>query len=274
MTDQSSSKVTRRSIVATGVGMAGGFLVTRGRSGFAHDATPEAGTSSPVAAVMPLGYVTMRMRPLDDPQYRDDINAQVINQFLPEIAKVDGFLGYLVADVIEDPALTFGVTVLRDLEAAAASDEVAKNFVFQDQIDEHIIIEETRRWTGDLLLLGVTAEAAASPATPALDEFGAGYFVTARIYQSIPGSDPRRFVAELQTGFLPIVQALPGFVGYLFFPTEEGFISLSLFDSEASAVESTSAAKTWVDEHLSDYTDTPPEVINATVVYANVPVFA
>ncbi|MGH2548091.1 MAG: hypothetical protein ACRDHN_01795, partial [Thermomicrobiales bacterium] len=143
MTDHSSLNVTRRSLVAAGVGIAGGFFVTRGGTGFAHDATPETGEASPVAAMTPLGYVTMRMRPLDDPQYRDDINAQVINQFLPEIAKVDGFLGYLVADVIENPALTFGVTVLRDLEAAAASDEVAKNFVYQDNIDEHIIIEET-----------------------------------------------------------------------------------------------------------------------------------
>jgi hypothetical protein len=80
-------------------------------------------------------------------------------------------------------------------------------------------------------------------------------------------------VAEAEAGFLPIIMALPGFVGYLWFPTDEGFVGISLYDSEASALESTAAAQAWAIEHLAAYTDTPPEVINATVVYANLPIF-
>jgi hypothetical protein len=272
MTTHSSTNLSRRSIVAGGSALAGGFLVTRASA--AHDATPVMGQASPVADITPLGYVIMRMRPLDDPQYRDDINEQVIAQFLPAIAELDGFLGYLVADVIDDPSLTFGVTVLRDMDAVAASDEVVKSFVFQDEVDEHVVIEETRRWAGDLLILGTTEEAAASEATPPLDDFGAGYFVTARIFQSIPGTDPRGFVEEATAGFVPIVQAIPGFVGYLWFPTDAGFISISVFDTEASAIESTEAGIAWATEHLAAYTNTPPEVINATVVHANMPIFA
>jgi hypothetical protein len=269
-----NQNLTRRTMVAAGGAMAGGFLVCRTGSGLAQEATPGAALASPVADITPLGFVTMRMRPLDDPAYRDDMNEQVIQQFLPEIAKVDGFLGYLVADVIDDPALTFGVTVLRDREAAEASDEVARQFVFQDHIDEHILIEETRRWTGDLLMYARSPEAAASPATPPLEAFGEGHYVAARIFQSIPGTDPRGFVPEAQAGFLPIIMALPGFVGYLWFPTDEGFVGISLYDSEASALESTAAAEAWAVEHLAAYTNTPPEVINATVVYANLPIFA
>ena len=176
--------------------------------------------------------------------------------------------------MIDDPLLTFGVTVMRDFDASLASDEVAKTFVTQEEIDEDVVIEETRRWTGDLLLLGVSDEAAASAATPPLDEFGAGYFVTARIYQSIPGTDPRGFAEQVRTEFLPTLEALPGFVGYLWFPTDDGFASVSLYQSEESATQATTAAQSWVAEHLSAYTDSPPEVINATVVHANLPIFA
>jgi len=273
MTPHSSSTFTRRKAVGAAAGLAGGFLVTSGRT-FAQSGTPSSSMATPTAEIAPLGYVTMRMRPLEEPGDRDNTNAQVIEEFLPAISQVDGFLGYLVADVIDDPLLTFGVTVMRDLDASLASDEVARSFVTQEEIDEDVVIEETQRWAGDLLMLGVSDEAAASAATPPLEEFGAGYFVTARIYQSIPGTDPRGFVEKARAEFLPIIQALPGFVGYLWFPTDDGFASVSLFQSEESAAQATTAAKSWVAENLSTYTDSPPEVINATVVHANLPIFA
>jgi hypothetical protein len=273
MAQHTSSTLTRRTVVGAAAGIAGGFLVTNGRT-LAQSATPVTGEATPIAQITPLGYVTMRMRPLEEPGDRDQTNAQVIDEFLPAISEVDGFLGYLVADVIDDPLLTFGVTVMRDRDASLASDEVAQTFVTQKEIDEDVIIEKTRRWTGDLLILGVSDEAAASAATPPLDEFGAGYFVTARIYQSIPGTDPRGFVEKARTEFIPMLKALPGFVGYLWFPTDEGFASVSLYQSEESATEATTAAQSWVAEHLAAYTDAPPEVINATVVHANFPIFA
>jgi hypothetical protein len=273
MTHHTPSTLTRRRVVGAAAGIAGGFLVTNDRT-LAQSTTPEAGMASPAAQITPLGYVTMRMRPLEEPGDRDNTNAQVIEEFLPAISAVDGFLGYLVADVIDDPLLTFGVTVMRDLEASRASDEVAKTFVTQEDIDEDVIIEETQRWAGDLLMLGVSDAAAASAATPPLDDFGAGYFVTARIYQSIPGTDPRGFVEKATTEFLPTIEALPGFVGYLWFPTDDGFASVSLYQTEESATAATTAAKAWVAENLSAYTDAPPQVIDATVVHANLPIFA
>jgi len=270
MTQHTFSTLTRRRVVGAAAGIAGGFLVTNRRAS-AQSASPSAGEATQIT---PLGYVTMRMRPLEEPGDRDNTNAQVIEDFLPAIAEVDGFLGYLVADVVDDPLLTFGVTIMRDLDASLASDEVAKSFVTQEEIDEDVVIEETQRWAGDLLMLGVSDAAAASAATPPLGESGAGYFVTARIYQSLPGTDPRGFVEQARTEFLPIIDALPGFVGYLWFPTEGGFASVSLFQSEESATEATSQAQSWAAEHLAAYTDSPPQVINATVVHADLPIFA
>src|SRR5688500_2465372 len=123
MTQHTSSTLTRRKVVGAAAGITGGFLVTSGRS-LAQPATPVTGEETPIAQITPLGYVTMRMRPLEEPGDRDKTNAQVIDEFLPAISEVDGFLGYLVADVIDDPLLTFSVTVMRDLDASLASDEV------------------------------------------------------------------------------------------------------------------------------------------------------
>lgn len=214
----------------------------------------------------------MRMRPYETQEIRDDVNELVIRDFLPAIAAINGFEGYLVGDVLHDPHLTFGVTVLRDRETLARSDEVAQNFVTQDHIDEHVVIEETRRWAGDLLMLGTPAEATGTPAASAWDENGVGFYLTVRIHTSLPNTDPRGFVREATDGFLPIILGLPGFLGYLWFPVEGGFVALSLYETEAAANESTDAARAWATEHLADYTDGNPEVINASVVYANMPI--
>lgn len=270
MTSHPSFKVTRRQVAGAAAGIAGGVLLSDHRVA-AQSASPSAGDATPLT---PLGYVTMRMRPLEEPGDRDNTNAQVIEEFLPAIAEVDGFLGYLVADVVDDPLLTFGVTVMRDLEASLAADEVANSFVTQEEIDEDVIIEATQRWAGDLLILGVSESAAADPATPPLPASGAGYLVTARIFKSIPGTDPREFAEKARSEFLPIIDVLPGFIGYLWFPTDDGFVAVSLYQSEDAALASTEAAQAWAVEHLAAYTDAPPQVINATVVHANLPIFA
>lgn len=274
MSNNPAESISRRTVTAAGTGLALGLLATRGLPLSAQEATPETAAATPAGGITPLGYVTMRMRPLDDPAFRDDINARVIEEFLPAIAAVEGFEGYLVGDVIDRPNLTFGVTVLKDREAAARSDEVARNFVFSEDIDEHVVIEDTRRWTGDLLMLGTPAEATATAtaASPG-PKNGAGTYVTVRIHTSLPNTDPRGFVPEAIAGFLPIILGLPGFLGYLWFPVDGGFVAISLYDTEESAIESTNAAKSWVSEHLTGYTDGNPEVINASVVYANMPIF-
>lgn len=258
--------LSRRAVTAAGTGLAASVLAMSGRNALTQDASPQA-EASPVGDIAPLGFVMMRMRPYETAEIRDDVNQAVIAEFLPVISSIEGFEGYLVGDVLQDPRLTYGLTVLSDREAAARSNEVVKDFVFQDQIDEHVVIEETRQWIGDLLMLATSGDAAALTAGN-----GAGLHIAVRIHTSLPGTDPRDFVAEATSGFLPIVTALPGFIGYLWFPVEGGFVAVSIYDSEASAQESTAAAADWAAEHLADYTDLNPEVIDVTVVYADMPI--
>jgi hypothetical protein len=91
-------------------------------------------------------------------------------------------------------------------------------------------------------MYGRSAEAAASSATQPLEAVGEGHYMAARIFQSIPGTDPPDFVAEALAGFLPIIMALPGFVGYTWFPTVEGLVGISLLESAAKC-SATGAAR-------------------------------
>lgn len=275
MSNITDQPLSRRAVTAAGAGLAVGplaALATPGPSAAAQDASPVA-VASPVADLAPLGYVSLRMRPYETVEIRDDVNELVIRDFLPAIAQIEGFEGYLVGDVIHDPLLTFGVTVLTNEEALVRSDEVAQNFVTQDHIDEHVVIEGTRRWAGDLLMLGTPAEATgASAASPWADN-GVGFYVAVRVHTSLPNTDPRGFVLAAREGFLPIILGLPGFLGYLWFPIEGGFVAVSVYETEAAANESTEAARAWATDNLAEYTDGNPEVINATVVYADMPIF-
>jgi hypothetical protein len=74
MTQHPSSTFTRRKVVGAAAGIAGGFLVTSSRT-LAQSATPSAGEATPAAEMTPLGYITMRMRPLEEPGDRDQTNA-------------------------------------------------------------------------------------------------------------------------------------------------------------------------------------------------------
>lgn len=263
--DVGEKNLSRRALTAVGTGIAVGMFATRGGRVAAREATPAADVTS-------FGYAVVRMRPLDDPAVRDQINQAVIDEFLPVISAVDGFLGYLVADVLHDPTLTLGFTLLTDREASARSDEAVRDFVFQDEIDTHVIIEETRRWEGDILVLGLPSGATATPAVTPVDDNGLGNVITMRIYESLPDTDPREFVPEITSGFVPIISAIPGFLGYVWFPIEGGFVSISLFDTETAANDSTISGREWVAENMAAYSLGNPEVINATVVYANTPV--
>ena len=73
-------------------------------------------------------------------------------------------------------------------------------------------------------------------------------------------------------GFLPIVTSIAGFKGYLWFPTDAGFVAVSLFDSIDSAKASNTAAKDWATQNLAKYTDGDPMIVNANVVFEDLPI--
>jgi heme-degrading monooxygenase HmoA len=63
-----------------------------------------------------------------------------------------------------------------------------------------------------------------------------------------------------------IVSGIDGFKAYYLLKTSDGAASISVFDDESGASESTRAAGEWVAENLPDHAGTPPQVTAGEVV--------
>lgn len=259
----SSVTMSRRKLVSTGGGFAAGvFLAARG--------VTLAQVASPAAEVQPLGFVSMRVRTVAEAGQRDRVDELVQDEFMPEVEELDGFAGFVLGDVIDAPDKSLSIVVLEEAGQAAGFDDAAKAFV--ERVGDEVVPVETVQWAGDLLIAGSPEADAGTPAATPLGASMTSGYVAVRVHTSLPGTDPREFVPLATSGFLPIVAGLEGFRGYLWFPTDDGFAAISLYDSEASAEASNEAAHEWAAENLADYTDGNPEIINANVVYANLPI--
>lgn len=66
---------------------------------------------------------------------------------------------------------------------------------------------------------------------------------------------------SVQGGFVPIVSKAPGFIAYHLVNTGSGTLStVSLFENQAGAEESTRMAAEWVKENLASLLESPPEI--------------
>jgi heme-degrading monooxygenase HmoA len=64
----------------------------------------------------------------------------------------------------------------------------------------------------------------------------------------------------------PLLTEIDGFRAYYLLRTDDGVVSVSVYDDQAGAEESTRAAATWVAENLSDLQVSPPQVKTGEVV--------
>jgi len=260
-------RISRRTFSATATGFAAGLLAASRSSATARQATP-------VGGVQPLGFVSMRVRTVETAEQRDRVDELVLRDFLPDVEALEGFEGYLLGDLIDETEQSLSILVLDEAGQAAAFDALAREFVAS--IADEVVTVDTVQWAGDLLIIGASTATPATPAatpmaTPVTTGSTPGH-VAVRVHTSRPETDPRDLVAPTRDEFLPILSGLPGFEGYLWYPTEGGFVAISLFESEASAQASNDAVREWEAEFLADYTDGNPLVINATIAYANLPI--
>ena len=264
-------ELNRRTFAASAAGIAAGVFVARSGIVAGQEATAIAGGASPEAVTKPIGYVSTRIRTLEAADARSGVNDLVVEQFAPEVEALPGFEGYLLGDIVDHADQSLSIVVFDEEAQTAAFDETAKTFVAT--LEDGAVVTGTEAWAGDLLIRGVPATTSATPAATPVTSGVSGY-AAMRVHTSKPGTNPRDFVPLATTGFLPIVTALPGFQGYLWYPTDEGFVAISLYDSAESANASHDAAKEWAAEFLSEYTDGNPRIINANVVYTKLPVLS
>ena len=84
-------------------------------------------------------------------------------------------------------------------------------------------------------------------------------YASIRSAKGQPGAVPE-ITRRIQDGFVSIVSKLPGFVNYYVVRAEDDVVvTVSIFDSQASAEASNQKAAEWVRQNLSDLVATPLE---------------
>ncbi|MGO9644901.1 MAG: antibiotic biosynthesis monooxygenase [Candidatus Bathyarchaeia archaeon] len=84
-------------------------------------------------------------------------------------------------------------------------------------------------------------------------------FAAIRRYETNPAS-VKELIQRINTEFLPLVSKSPGFLAYHVVDAGKGVIaSISFFETEAGAQESTTQAANWV-KSISSLVPNPPQV--------------
>jgi hypothetical protein len=85
-------------------------------------------------------------------------------------------------------------------------------------------------------------------------------YAVIRHYQ-VDAKNMGEIVSRAKSGFVPLVNKLPGFATYTILDAGNGvLVTLSGFATKAGAEESTKKAATWVNENLKQLVPHPPEV--------------
>jgi hypothetical protein len=91
-------------------------------------------------------------------------------------------------------------------------------------------------------------------------------YVAVRRYEGV--TDPSEVIRHVNEGFLPIISEVPGFVNYSFVDAGEGvLLSISVFEHQSGAEESTWRAGEYIGEHgLASMFPNPPQVTDGEIV--------
>jgi len=73
-------------------------------------------------------------------------------------------------------------------------------------------------------------------------------YLSTRLYEKV--SNPQVLARHFREDFLPLISAVPGFIGYYFTNAGAGTVlSTSIFETKANAEESNKVAADWVKKH-------------------------
>jgi heme-degrading monooxygenase HmoA len=85
-------------------------------------------------------------------------------------------------------------------------------------------------------------------------------YVTIRRYKTEPGAAPE-LARRVNQGFVPIISRAPGFIAYYVIDTGyEGVASVSIFEDQAGADESSRMASDWVKANIASLVSGPPDI--------------
>ena len=86
-------------------------------------------------------------------------------------------------------------------------------------------------------------------------------YTVVRLYKTKPGVF-EHISNKVQEGFISIIRSAPGFIGYYMVNTNnDSLMTISIFESQAGAYESTATAAKWIKANIADLIEMPPTVI-------------
>lgn len=260
------ASVTRRAVVRAG----GRFAVTtliaarfgRGRPRAAQVASPVA---SPTAGDGLVGrYVVVRSRMLTGTRPVAEVLETIRAGYVPLLGAIPGFIAYLG---IANPASRQAafVTVFEDKAGTDASTRQAGTWLQENGYDffqgDPIVLEG---------LIGVAAGSVMGRSTTATPLAGTGLegdYVVIRSRTLKAGRSGAELLEMVQEGFVPLVEAVPGFVAYLAVANEgtRDQFSIGIYADEAGADASTQRAADWVTQGAADFAEADLVVIEGPI---------
>ncbi len=227
-----------------------------GRAILAQEASPAASrVASPVAGNGLEGrYLVVRLRTLTGDTPVDEVLATIEDGFVPLLPEIPGFVAY------------FGT-------ADAASRESAFVNVFDDKAGADESTTLGAAWLADngydffagdpVVIDGEIGVAAGSLTASGLAD---GYLVV-RSRTLKADRSGAELLAMIREGFLPLVEAAPGFVAYLAVANEEtgNQFSVGVYADDAGAAESTRLAAEWGAQGAADFVEGDPLVIEGPI---------
>ncbi len=196
-------------------------------------------------------FISIRHYDGVDPDDLAELERVTIEGWTPIINASEGFIAYYA--VYPDDGTLLAINVFETREQASASNELARDFVaenFAPLMPNPPQIVEGAVDIGFVEILHGMAESDVSK-----------LHASVRVYDDFEAEDLNEFVAIVEDGFLPIMRGTEGFFGYyLMNDGADRVAAISIFDSEASAMASNSAAAGFVAENLTQYLPTAPAI--------------
>jgi heme-degrading monooxygenase HmoA len=94
-------------------------------------------------------------------------------------------------------------------------------------------------------------------------------YMAIRKYRTKPNASFEEIVQRVQQGFVPIVSQAPGFVAYYVIKSGTDTItSVTLFQDQDGADESTRRASAWVSDNLLSMLELPASITAGEVAYS------
>lgn len=94
-------------------------------------------------------------------------------------------------------------------------------------------------------------------------------YIAVRRYKVKAGSTDE-LARRAQEGFVPLIRQTPGYVAYYGVASgNDSLFTISIFQDQAGAEESSRRAATWVNQNIAEFLEGPPEITAGEVRWSS-----